>query len=63
MQDGFKVAIEQSNQEGMPEFVMFIFEHLQLIFFLSLLLIILLLVSSIGLLRRKNWAFATGCVE
>ena len=43
----------------MPGFMVFVVENIQLIVFLSLLLIILLLAASIGLLMRKNWARKT----
>ena len=53
----FQQAFEQ--QENVPEFMRFFLDNIQLILFVSLLLIILLLASSIGLLVRKNWARKT----
>jgi uncharacterized membrane protein YbjE (DUF340 family) len=51
--------MQETQQGKMPEFMLFMLENLQLIVFLSLLLVILLLAASIGLLMRKNWARKT----
>lgn len=55
-QEGFKDAMEQPQQQGMPEIAQFMFENFQLFLIIMLLLITLLFASSIGLLLRKNWA-------
>ena len=41
---------------GMPPFAVFLFAHFELFVFATLLLSAFMLVSSIGLLRRWNWA-------
>lgn len=41
---------------GTPAVSVFLFEHMQLFFLAFLLVSVLLLVSSIGLLKRWNWA-------
>ena len=55
-QTEFKELLANPEQNELPGYMVFIFENIQLIMALSLLLVILLLVSSIGLLLRKNWA-------
>lgn len=50
-------AISQLNEmQDMSFFARFIFQHFQLFLFIILALIFLFFISSIGLLKRKNWA-------
>ena len=50
-------AMSQHNEmPNMPFFARFMFQHFQLYLFLILLFITSFFVSSIGLLKRKNWA-------
>ncbi len=58
-QQEFTKLLEESQKGQIPEFMLFMLENLQLIVFLTLLLVILLLAASIGLLLRKNWARKT----
>ena len=55
-QETFAELFGALQEENMPGYMVYILENIQLILFLSLLLTILLFTSSIGLLKRKNWA-------
>ncbi len=46
----------QSTPSGAPPIAAFVFGHFQLIFVTALVVSVAMLVSSIGLLRRWNWA-------
>jgi hypothetical protein len=52
---GFEGALEAPT-DGVPPVVAYLFGHLELVAFASLLVMALVFVSSIGLLRRWNWA-------
>ncbi len=54
--DAFETLAQQGNSAPLPPFALFMFKHFKLIVFLFFLLSAVLLVSSIGLLKRKNWA-------
>jgi len=47
---------EIPSDSGMPPWAPFLFGHIQLILLVFLLVSVFMLVSSIGLLRRWNWA-------
>lgn len=54
--DAFDQLSQQNNGAPIPPFALFMFKHFKLIVFSFFLLSIFLLISSIGLLKRKNWA-------
>ena len=59
MDERFDEKLKKSDPEAlenMPSFAILMFSHFELIFFLMFLLSLIAFVSSIGLLKRKNWA-------
>jgi len=54
--DEFGTAFRDSTAVHVPATARFMFSHMRLIFLVGFLLALLMLVSSIGLLRRRNWA-------
>jgi hypothetical protein len=46
----------QSAPPGAPPFALFMASHFKLIFALFLVISVLMVISSVGLLKRKNWA-------
>jgi hypothetical protein len=55
--DFFKGALQDTAfAHTMPSGPRFMFAHFQLLVFVMLILCVITLVSSIGLLRRRNWA-------
>jgi hypothetical protein len=55
--DVFKGALQDTTfAHTMPSGPRFMFAHFQLLVFVMLVLCVITLVSSIGLLRRRNWA-------
>jgi len=47
---------EPGFADQIPAFVQFIFSHMEMIFLLVLIILIVSFVSAIALLKRKNWA-------
>jgi hypothetical protein len=54
--DGFGQLLQAPPPPGTPPFAAFAFHHFPLVFLAVLLVSAFALVSSIGLLRRRNWA-------
>jgi len=48
--------IEPAMSRYMPELVLLMLNNIRIIFFMYLVICVTMLISSIGLLRRKNWA-------
>lgn len=53
---GFDQAVQAPPPPGTPPVVAFMLGHFQLFFLAFLLVSVLALISSIGLLKRRNWA-------
>jgi hypothetical protein len=54
--DQFDTAFQDSTAVHLPAAARFMFSHWRLFFLAAFLVALLVLVSSIGLLRRRNWA-------
>ena len=54
--DDMNETLRQAGGAEIPLVFRFLFAHVQLVFFVSILLSATTLVSSVGLLKRQNWA-------
>lgn len=57
--DQFDSVLQDSTAAQLPAPARFMFSHFRLFFLAAFLLSLLMLVSSVGLLRRRNWARLT----